>query len=97
MSKGYIDCSWGNCRILCIPERCIPDCSHAGDCDGEVTNWVNSGKVDFAGVDPAELRVHLREYGCWDNDELASHTDNLKRLLWTACCEHAEAERVAQD
>lgn len=41
-------------------------------------------------VDPDALRRHLREFGAWDDDELADHDANLARLLWTACCDLGE-------
>ena len=40
--------------------------------------------VRLAKIDPAILRDELREYGAWDENELADHDQNLQRLLWLA-------------
>lgn len=32
--------------------------------------------------DTEDCKAYLRGYGAWDEEELASHEDNLMRLLW---------------
>lgn len=41
-------------------------------------------------IDPEALREDLDVYGCWDDEELKSHDDNLNRLLWIATGEVQE-------
>lgn len=36
-------------------------------------------------LDPATLRGELKEYGAWNDAELADHDRNLTRILWLAC------------
>lgn len=33
---------------------------------------------------PEDLKRKLREYGAWDDEELADHAQNLQRILWIA-------------
>jgi hypothetical protein len=35
-------------------------------------------------IDPEVLRKELREYGAWDDEDLADHAQNLQRILWIA-------------
>jgi hypothetical protein len=35
-------------------------------------------------LDPAALAAELREYGAWDDEELADHEANLSRIVWIA-------------
>ena len=60
--------------------------SHAGSCDDDV-KWL-SQRPDIANqldaIDPALLADELREYGPWDETELADHDQNLQRLVWLA-------------
>ena len=61
-------------------------CAHQGDCMPEVqeTMGLDWMAPQLAEVDPDDLRRHLAEYGAWEEDELASHDDNLERLVWLA-------------
>jgi hypothetical protein len=40
--------------------------------------------AQLAALDPEKVRDELREYGAWDDDELADHAANLLRVLWLA-------------
>jgi hypothetical protein len=46
----------------------------------------------LAKISPSVLLGELREYGAWNNAELADHDANLTRLLWLACCDVAEGQ-----
>ena len=35
---------------------------------------------------PATVADELREYGPWEDEDLADHDVNLSRVLWLACC-----------
>ncbi len=43
--------------------------------------------TQLADLDADELRDELREYGAWDDTELADHDANLNRILWQAGCD----------
>lgn len=53
-------------------------CSHSGPCDSDVEN----AKQFFAVDNPAKLRTYLKEFGAWDESELADDDANLGRILW---------------
>lgn len=67
-------------------------CSHSGSCDDDVAELRKAPyiKEQLDALAPDTVRASLREYGAWDDDELADHDANLTRLLWLACCDIAE-------
>lgn len=73
-----------------FPDGFTRDCSHAGSCDGDVAYWL--GEIGLA-LDPAEAADYLRGYGAWDATELASHADNLARILWIAAGQFQDRRR----
>jgi len=67
-------------------------CSHAGQCDSDV-EWLRQQPYiieQLSGIKPKLLTNILREYGAWDDGDLADHKANLDRLVWIACCDTAE-------
>jgi hypothetical protein len=66
--------------------------SHQGQCDEDVRELskVPAIACQLAKIDPETLRNELREYGAWDDGELADHEQNLQRLLWLACCDNRD-------
>jgi hypothetical protein len=44
----------------------------------------------LAKLNPENLRKELKEYGAWDDIDLANHQDNLMRWLWLSCVDIAE-------
>lgn len=60
-------------------EEAIKDCSAQGDCTGSVEYWIE--EYDFH-PDPDKTRKCLKEYGAWNDDELADDEENRKRLFW---------------
>jgi hypothetical protein len=61
--------------------------AHQSQCDEDV---LALSKVPYIAkqldaIEPALLVSELREYGAWDEDELADHRQNLQRILWLAC------------
>ncbi len=61
-------------------------CSHPGPCDHDVAFLSREPEIasQLAAIDPETLKGELREYGAWDDEELADHGQNLQRLLWIA-------------
>ena len=60
--------------------------SHQGQCDDDVNalSEVPAIKRQLAKLDPADVAAELKEYGAWDQEELADHEQNLQRILWIA-------------
>jgi hypothetical protein len=60
--------------------------SHQGQCDDDVLALSNHRKIrpQLERIDPEALRRELREYGAWDDQELADHAQNIQRILWIA-------------
>lgn len=81
-SKSCID-------ITSIPEECIRDCSHAGQCDEDVAHWRE--KLTLT-VDRHDAIRYLATFGAWDESELdaMSDTDLADRILWDMCCTFKE-------
>lgn len=79
----------GSGRIeLNIPKRLISVGSHSGSCDADIA-WIRKHEKRIENqlqrIDPEVLKKELKEYGAWDDDELADHDANLYRILWLAC------------
>jgi hypothetical protein len=70
--------------------------SHQGQCDSDVRELSRVPKIarQLAKLDPAKLRSELKEYGAWDEAELADHDQNLQRILWLAAGDIVEASHV---
>lgn len=74
----------------CIPLELTIDqarsASHQGQCDADVEALARVPAIaaQLEAVDPAKLANELREYGAWNDDDLADHTQNLRRFLWLA-------------
>ena len=61
--------------------------SHQGPCDEDI-EWLRREPAIARQLDkltPATVADELREYGAWDDEELADHDENLSRVLWLAC------------
>ena len=65
-----------------MPFEAVGDCSHQGDCQPEVRDWLP--RLDLSNVKPDDLRAELAEYGAWEEDELQEHQTNLERIIWIA-------------
>ena len=74
---------------LQVPVSVAIDCSQGGkdateDVDYALRCTPAGDAVDA--LDPEAIREELREYGAWDEDELADDEANRARLLWIASC-----------
>jgi hypothetical protein len=60
--------------------------SHQGRCDEDVQALSQVPKIakQLKAIKAEVLRNELREYGAWDDNELADHTQNIQRILWLA-------------
>jgi hypothetical protein len=61
--------------------------SHQGQCDDDIAALLLDPAIDaeLARIPAADIADELREYGAWDDEELADHDANLSRVLWLAC------------
>lgn len=77
---------------LNITKRQAAGASHPGPCDADVLglSQVPAIRRQLEHIEPELLAAELREYGAWDETELADHAQNLRRLLWLACGEIAD-------
>lgn len=71
---------------------------HAGPCDDDVEALMNKSYIrrQLAKIPPDVLAAELREYGAWDDDELADAEQNKRRIVWLAAgdiCEEQFAKR----
>jgi hypothetical protein len=64
-----------------LPDEAVTDCSHQGACDEDVAHW--AGKLSLE-LNPDILRKELEQSGAWDDDELADHEANIRRIIWIA-------------
>jgi hypothetical protein len=72
---------------LCMTRAQAESASHPGPCDDDVRFLVESipnirRQLDRIGAD--KLRAELREYGAWDETELADDEQNRHRIVWLA-------------
>jgi hypothetical protein len=60
--------------------------SHPGPCDADVAYLAMSPNIrrQLNKSGPDAIRAELREYGAWDDDELADDAENRLRLVWIA-------------
>ena len=72
------------------------EASHQGRCDDDVYALSQEASIrrqlDRIS-DPEILAAELREYGAWDDQELADHEQNLQRILWIAAGDIVENSR----
>lgn len=69
--------------------------SHPGPCDEDVKILLEQEyiKAQFEQINPADIAAELKEYGAWDDVELADVDANQERILWIAAGNIREEER----
>lgn len=60
---------------------------HPGPCDADIDELLTVPYIarQLASIPRDVLAAELREYGTWDNQELADPAANQARMLWIAC------------
>lgn len=58
---------------------------HQGDCEPGVTGLLSELESQLSKLDPETLRVELKGYGAWTDEELANHKENILRWVWLSC------------
>lgn len=87
--------STGSGRIeLNITKAQTAQGSHMGQCDNDIAalRQVPAIRRQLAKINPETLKDELRDYGAWDDSELADHDANLSRLLWVMCGDIVEGQ-----
>jgi hypothetical protein len=81
-NKAWFD-EFGN-FIGKLPKQCIKDCSHYGNCEIDVKNWVN--KLNFSA--PFEMaQKYCLNTGGWEIEDLRDRNKVNENILWMICCE----------
>jgi trimethylamine:corrinoid methyltransferase-like protein len=60
---------------------------HSGDCDEDIKALLSEPTIirQFKKIDPESIKLELKEYGAWDEEELEDIEQNKARILWIAC------------
>lgn len=60
--------------------------SHQGQCDDDVAYLLTLPAINrqLAKIPDDKLADELRQYGAWDETELANRKDNENRIVWIA-------------
>ena len=78
---------------LTLPSEALEDCYHQGDCSEDVDYWVNRINWGEQELNDEMIMQELKEYGCWDEQELADDHENKCRILWIAAGNYAEEKQ----
>jgi hypothetical protein len=79
--------------------QCVMDCSRGGDCEDDTRRWTpivqqQVEKDNFPNKPtPDKIREELKEYGAWDETELADDEMNWIRLIWCAACNISDDDK----
>ena len=73
--------------------------SHPGDCEPGVRTLIELPYIaeQLARYSDDHIRDELKEWGAWDDEELADDEMNLVRLVWIACGEIREEAANKED
>lgn len=71
--------------------------SHQGRCDDDVAFLLTMPAIrrQLDRIGPEAIRAELKEYGAWDQNELADDVQNRARIVWIAAgniCEEQSAD-----
>lgn len=90
----YYNSSCGRIELAMTLEQ-AQSASHQGQCDDDVRALSAEPAIaaQLESIDPQLLIRELREWGAWDDEELADHDQNLQRFLWLAAADIAEESR----
>ena len=69
--------------------------SHQGQCDEDIAALLKEPDIarQLDEIGPEAIRAALKEYGAWDEAELADDGQNRARALWSSCCDARESNR----
>lgn len=60
--------------------------SHPGPCDEDVKALLKDARIGIQldRIGPDKIRAELKEWGAWDEQELADNEANKERIVWIA-------------
>lgn len=58
--------------------------AHQGACDQDIESLCCKLERQLRKLSPADLAAELKEWGAWDETELADHEQNCRRIIWIA-------------
>ena len=70
----------------------VASVSGQGQHDEDARALVEELRPQLDKIDPKVIAAELKEYGAWDEKELADHEENLQRLVWIAGADVSEHE-----
>lgn len=90
--KNYYWTSSSGRLYLRLTEEQVSTGHHSGDCQADVEAIAQDESLapQLTQWSPDDLRLELREYGAWSDEELADPKMNLTRMLWIACGDCAD-------
>lgn len=61
--------------------------SHPGPCDEDIAELLKVPEIaaQLDKIGDETIKAELKEYGAWDEAELADNEQNRARILWIAC------------
>ncbi len=86
----------GRPLTLTLTDEQVEHMTHSGDCQADVEAHLPHLADQVAKWDPATLADELREYGAWDDEQLADHAANVERMVWIAAGDVKEEQRAAE-
>lgn len=87
MKRAELGEGMSHYHIEDFPAEAIADCTGPGPADDAVAFWVDECRFH---PDPEATRECLREYGAWDEEELADNEANRRRIFWLMMGDFAE-------
>lgn len=69
-------------------------CAHSGNCENEVNEVMQKPyvKKQLGALNPDKLAKELKDFGAWDDEQLANHKDNLQRWVWISAGDITEGK-----
>lgn len=89
----------GNYLELEVPEFIVDVVPISGRADEAIDSIVSDDTVKpyLSNIDEESLRIELKEYGAWTNEELQDHQENIKRYLWIKILDYREEQSEWED
>jgi hypothetical protein len=88
--SGYFDGTRGQAIEMTWDDA--QGASHQGECDEDVAALLEQSEISaqFDAMNADDIRAGLKEYGAWNETELADDHANRLRALWSAACDIRE-------
>lgn len=86
LTKEYAVIAYFNRFEISMTKGQAASASHSGDCRAEVLTLLEIPKIakQLDKIGPVAIMEELREYGAWNDEELADNQANRLRIVWIA-------------